>query len=137
VRIPVKLIYACRVLVQLGVGRVEGGLRRLEELAERESISSNYLVQILHDLRGAGLVESRRGKHGGYRLAVAPDKIRLLDVARALEGELLEVEADYSGESGEVVAVAWKAVAEGLEGILAGVTLEQLARGGGGDNWQI
>ena len=40
---------------------------RLDELAQREAVSANFLVQILNDLRRAGLVESRRGKSGAHR----------------------------------------------------------------------
>ena len=47
--------------------------------------SPNYLVQILIELKAAGLVSSVRGKGGGYRLAKAPQKITLGDVWRAVD----------------------------------------------------
>ena len=61
-------------------------ITRLDELAQREAVSANFLVQILNDLRRAGLVESRRGKSGGYLLARKPDTIQLR--ARRIVGNL-------------------------------------------------
>ena len=74
-KISQKLEYACRALAQLAKHHDGRTLTRLEDLAQREAVSGNFLVQILNDLRRAGLIESRRGKAGGYLLgrSAGPD----------------------------------------------------------------
>jgi Rrf2 family protein len=47
-----------------------------------------YLEQLVRALREQGLVESTRGAHGGYRLARAPEEMRMSEVLRALEGPI-------------------------------------------------
>ena len=76
---------ACRV----GDGRAH----RAEALASIVGTSANYLVQILIELKSAGLVQSVRGKHGGYRLGKEPKEISLGAVLRAVEGEVFETPA--------------------------------------------
>ena len=107
-KIPLKLEYACRVLIQLRPTYTTGEIRRVENLADREKISPNYLVQILNELRNAGLVESRRGKNGGYVLAQDPEAITLDHIVRAVEGPFLQLNGSTDGESGETTAKLWK-----------------------------
>ncbi|MCH1569433.1 MAG: RrF2 family transcriptional regulator [Alphaproteobacteria bacterium] len=57
----------------------------LADISARQEISLNYLEQIFGDLRRADLVESRRGKMGGYLLAAPLDAIRIGDVIRAVD----------------------------------------------------
>ena len=57
-------------------------------LAEEEKIPLKFLEAILLELKGAGLLESRKGKNGGYRLMRAPDLIPIGAIVRALEGPL-------------------------------------------------
>ncbi len=77
--------YALRVLVGLSQERTDsfvlGG-----ELARKTSIPSNYLSKILWALRNAGMVETARGRGGGYRLKQDPEEIRLIDVVEIYEG---------------------------------------------------
>ncbi len=126
-RISQKLEYACRALAQLakrGDGRT---LTRLEELAQREAVSANFLVQILNDLRRAGLVESRRGKAGGYLLAKTAETITLRQVVEAVDPALLQRTVAGEGESGAAVQAAWDEVAAALAAALDAVTLAGLA----------
>ncbi len=57
----------------------------LADISRRQEISLNYLEQIFGDLRRAELVESRRGKNGGYLLAGPLESIRIGDVIRAVD----------------------------------------------------
>jgi len=57
-------------------------------IANRQGIPVRFLEHILRALRHAGLVESARGTHGGYRLAKPADQIRLGDVIQAVEGPI-------------------------------------------------
>jgi Rrf2 family protein len=64
----------------------------LKDIAKREDISEKYLSLIVIPLRGAGLIQSIRGAHGGYRLTRKPAEITMLDVLSALEGEICLVD---------------------------------------------
>lgn len=57
-------------------------------LADQEAIPKKFLEQILLSLKSLGLVASKKGKGGGYRLAQAPEKITLASVIRKMEGPL-------------------------------------------------
>ncbi len=106
-------------------------MTRLEELAHREDVSSNFLVQILNDLRRGGLVESRRGKAGGYLLARMPENISLREIVEAVEPDLLVFTAHTEGESGAVVRDLWVGIAARLREDLGRISLRQLASRGG------
>ena len=57
----------------------------IKEISDRICVSKNYLEQILNGLRGAGLIESIKGKNGGYFLALSADKISFGDVFKTME----------------------------------------------------
>ncbi len=123
----VKLEYACRALVQLAKRFESSGVSSIEELANVEKIPAKYLAQILGELRNGGLVESRRGKQGGYLLARAPDQISLYDVISLIESEMFSVSSRVSGDSGEAVAKAWTEMQERFEESARSITLAELA----------
>lgn len=102
-------------------------ITRLDELAQREAVSANFLVQILNDLRRAGLVESRRGKSGGYLLSRPPAAINLREIVDAVEPSLLAFSIHSDGESGASVRSAWEKVAQDLRSQLERISLVQLA----------
>lgn len=102
-------------------------LTRLEELAQREDISANFLVQILNDLRRAGIVESRRGKAGGYLLSRNPREISLRQIVDAMDPALLQSSLAASGESGAGIRTAWLKVSANLRETMEGITLETMA----------
>jgi Rrf2 family protein len=58
---------------------------QVRRIAERHGIPATFLVQILHELRRAGLVASTRGAAGGYRLSKPPGEITLADVVDVFE----------------------------------------------------
>src|SRR6185295_11966247 len=64
---------------------------RIQTISEQQKIPKRFLEQILNDLKSAGLVESRRGIAGGYRLARRPEEIPLSAVVRHIEGALAPV----------------------------------------------
>lgn len=74
-----------------------------------------------------GLVTSRRGKTGGWKLTRPPAEITLLNVVEGLEPEVLEPLPKANGESGAAVSRIWEEVREGSREILARNTLEKLA----------
>jgi Rrf2 family protein len=62
---------------------------QIADIAREGNIPRKYLEQVLLDLKGAGLVESKKGQHGGYRLSRAPHEISLAQVVAAVQGELV------------------------------------------------
>ena len=78
--------HALRSLIELARQPEEGALLG-RDLAERAGVAKDYLAKLLGTLRGAGFVASAPGIGGGYRLARAPETIRLIDIVRLFEGE--------------------------------------------------
>lgn len=100
---------------------------RLDQLAQSEAVSASFLVQILNDLRRQGLVESRRGKAGGYRLAREPQTITLLEIVETIEPTLLVNSTARGGECGQAVHEVWDTVAETNRAAFAKIDLAQIA----------
>ena len=82
--------YALRALLVLGLN-YQRSVVRIQAISEQQSIPKRFLEQILNDLKSAGVVESKRGVAGGYRLARAPEEISLATVIRHIEGALAPV----------------------------------------------
>jgi Rrf2 family protein len=131
-RVSAKADYAIRATVELaaaGPGPVKG-----DRLAQAQEIPTNFLENILVDLRNAGLVASKRGADGGYWLARPANEITLADVIRAVDGPLANVrgmrpEALAYGGTAEPLRDVWVAVRASLRGVLEQVTLADLAAG--------
>lgn len=82
--------YALRALVVLGLN-YGPNVVPIQTISEHENIPKRFLEQILHDMKSAGVVESKRGIAGGYRLSRPPEEITLAAVIRHLEGALAPV----------------------------------------------
>jgi len=101
-------------------------ITRLEEIAQREDVSANFLVQILNDLRRAELVISKRGKLGGYLLEKNASDISLYDIVNAVDPSVLATSSNSNGESGEQIKRAWDNVGNALNQSLKNITLDTL-----------
>jgi Rrf2 family protein len=84
-RFSAKAQYACVAMVELACSQGEKNPVHLRNIAEHHGISQRFLVQILLQLKGAGLVDSTRGVMGGYLLAKAPSKISLADIINVID----------------------------------------------------
>jgi len=82
--------YALRALLVLGLNYKQSVLR-IQSISQQQNIPKRFLEQILNDLKSAGVVESKRGVAGGYRLARPPEDISLATVIRHIEGALAPV----------------------------------------------
>jgi len=87
-KVSQKLEYAMRAMIELAQRRDEGVLVPARAIAERQQIPVRFLEQQLGALSKAGLVESFRGAGGGCRLARAPDRITVAEIADAIEGQI-------------------------------------------------
>ncbi|GIX01365.1 MAG: Rrf2 family transcriptional regulator [Thermogutta sp.] len=85
-KISAKTEYACVAMLELASRYESGGPVQVRKIAERHAVPSRFLVQIMLQLKAAGLVASTRGAAGGYRLAVPPKEITLGQVMDIVEG---------------------------------------------------
>jgi len=82
-----KIRYAIRAMQHLADHFGEGPVQ-LAEIAAKQNIPANFLTVILSELSRLGLVNSMRGKDGGYWLAVSPIDITYGDLVRLMRGSL-------------------------------------------------
>ena len=78
--------YACIALLELALHFESGQPVRVREIAAAHDIPPQFLVQILLQLKAAGLVASTRGAAGGYRLVREPNELSLGEVMSVIEG---------------------------------------------------
>jgi len=133
VRISAKTDYALRATTQLAAAG-DDTLVKAEALSSAQDIPLPFLLSILADLRAAGLVVSKRGGDGGYRLAAPAQDIAVADVIRAIDGPL----ANIAGALPEHVAYAgpaaalrdtWVALRATIRKVLENVTLADIVDG--------
>lgn len=84
--------YALRALIDLGLAAELGRpMLRAQEIVTRENLPKGFLDQILMQLRKAGFIGTKRGKHGGYFLAKPMDSISIGQVVRLVDGPLAPI----------------------------------------------
>ena len=130
-RLSAKAEYACIALMELTACTGQTQPVRIKQIARTQAIPERFLVQILLQLKGSGMVTSTRGAAGGYQLARSPGEITLEDVFRVIEGpdELLTaVTADLAGRSRTVNVLldAWRQVARAETDTLRSITFADL-----------
>ena len=133
-RITAKADYAVRAAVELAAAADAGRPVKGEQLARAQGIPQNFLENILTELRRAGIVRTRRGADGGYRLARPAAEIMVADVLRAVEGPLAAVqgvrpdELEYQGSAARLPEV-WVALRASLRDVLEHVSVADIADG--------
>jgi Rrf2 family protein len=133
VRVSAKTDYALRAALELAAAPDEKPVKG-ERIATAQGIPLRFLENILMQLRHAGLVDSRRGAEGGYRLARPATEVKLADVIRAIDGPLAGVSGvrpESLGFDGvaEPMRDVWIAVRASLRGVLEQVTLADVVSG--------
>ena len=90
-KLSTRVRYGVRAMIELAT-YTEGKVVSLNDLAQNQRISNKYLEPMMTSLKIAGLVESVRGKLGGYRLAAPAKNITLWDIYSHLDtsSELIE-----------------------------------------------
>jgi Rrf2 family protein len=132
-KLSTKGRYGLRAMVDLAVYS-KGDQVSLNNIGERQGISTNYLEQVFSSLRKSGLVKSIKGAQGGYVLAEDSSEIKVGRILRALEGPLVII--DEGGEREEknegsiqqcIKIIVWDKMNEALNDVVDSVTLEDLA----------
>ena len=105
----------------------DDGVVALSAIAERQHLSLAYLEKLFGKLRAAGLVESERGRSGGYRLARAPEAIAISDILAAVEEPTRMTRCvgitGCVGENRCLTNGLWSALGHNIEAFLARVTV--------------
>jgi Rrf2 family protein len=131
--VTAKADYAVRAVVELA-GSSQESPRKVDEVAQAQSIPVSFLENILTQLRSSGIVRSQRGPEGGYWLARPSEQVNLADIIRAVEGPLVGVrgqrpeEIEYVG-SAEALQDVWIALRANLRKVLEQVTVADVAAG--------
>lgn len=103
------------------------GVVALSAIAERQHLSLAYLEKLFGKLRAAGLVESVRGRSGGYRLARTADEIVIADILAAVEEPTRMTRCVGTvgcvGENRCLTHGLWSALGQNIETFLARVTI--------------
>ncbi len=136
--ISAKTEYACLAVMELAAHYGSGEPVRVNWIADRHGIPARFLVQILLQLKGAGIVSSTRGAAGGYQLIRDPAEMSLADVMAVIEGQSAEVtpSATTHSSTSRVLLAVWNEVKRVECEMLEQVTLADLverARGDGAD----
>jgi Rrf2 family protein len=129
-KISAKTEYACIAMLELALQYPSGEPVRIRQIAERHQVPARFLVQILLQLKGAGLVLSIRGAAGGYQLLKPPSEISLGNVMEVIDGG-----GDEAGQISDVfpdsamvhvLRQAWKDITAMEREMLGGITLADL-----------
>src|SRR6476469_3830834 len=142
-----KAEYGVRVMVELA-RRSGGEPIPLAEIAANDGLPLAYLEHLVARLRKAGLVDSRRGSHGGYLLARPASEITMAEVVEALEGSIAPIECISETADGSIVCareadanhvcptkLLWTRVRFSIVSTLRDTTLADLLMGPGGDSF--
>ena len=130
--------YALRIMIDLAQHRDEGYIS-LKTMSDRTQLSMKYLEMIVGNLKKAELVDSTRGKEGGYKLNKTPQEYSIGEILRCIEDNLAPVACIKEGEiqcdrSGACLTVPmWKELDDITNAYLDTVSLEDLLTG---DKWR-
>lgn len=135
-KISAKAEYACLAILALARFSSDQAPVRIREIADAHEIPERYLVQILLQLKGAGLVYSARGAAGGYRLARPPEKISLGEVLSAIDGPG-EPPREANGPAAQALASVWLHIRTAEREVLQSTSIAQLVGSCNPPDWVI
>ena len=130
--ISARTEYACIAVLELALRR-GGDPVRIRSIADAHGIPSRFLVQILLQLKGAGLVRSTRGAAGGYHLAKSPQEITLAEIMEVVDGPIQPAAGSSASDTPVTRALhrAWQDAGAALRQRLAATTVAELAEQAG------
>lgn len=124
--VTAKMEYAC--IAVLGLAMQYGSKRPLSirEIAQQHNAPTQFLMQIMLQLKRAQLVTSTRGPTGGYCLSRAPDEISLAQVIAAVSNPPEGANINHPSPASRVLARTWHRVNAAEQKILDGTSLADL-----------
>jgi len=132
--------YAIKALVRLALADGTAPVTA-RDIVAFTGVPPKFLEQVMHDLRQAGLVESQRGKRGGYVIARDPASVSFADVIDAIDGRRAGPAGEGAaagsnggkgrmqggGRADALVAPVWREVRECTRAILGSATIADAA----------
>ncbi|MFH1772517.1 MAG: Rrf2 family transcriptional regulator [Candidatus Omnitrophota bacterium] len=125
-KVTAKCDYACKALLELAFHWPQEMPLQIHYISEKQKIPERYLVQILIQLKGRGLVASSRGQHGGYLLAKSPKEISLGQIVRMMTGESLVSLAESVELEKTIFTDIWAEVERAISKILDLATFDDI-----------
>ncbi len=131
-RLTTRSRYGTRMVMDIAKHEGHGPVR-IQDTAERQNVSVNYLEVLIRELRKAGYIKSLRGPRGGHMLNIAPDQITLLDIVEVLEGDMHVVDCEKSPEMCSrreicVTKCIWRDMEKMIRRKLTSLTIKDLLR---------
>ncbi len=129
-RVTLKTEHACVAMLELAANHGSATPLRSQAIAEAQGIDPQFLVQILLQLKTAGLVASVRGAAGGYRLARPPEAITLAQIVSAVADTRVAPQsaAETRTPAAEVLSSVWQEIQAQEQKLLEQLTLAELLR---------
>lgn len=134
-KLSTKGRYAVMAMVDLA-NHGKSGPISLADISVRQGLPMNYLEQLFLKLRKSGLVESTRGKQGGYQLNMLASNINVLDIMKAVDEPLQATRCNpgstlgCQGEKGRCLTHnLWNGLSDHITSYLASKTLSDLTNG--------
>jgi Rrf2 family protein len=131
-RISAKAEYACAAMLELAASHGGPHPVRIKTIVDSQKIPQRFLVQILLQLKTAGLVGSVRGAAGGYQLARPPENISLMEIIQAIDDRSLSPRSALTGANRtpavEVLLGVWREIQIAEKRMLERLTLAELLR---------
>ncbi|MDA3894398.1 MAG: Rrf2 family transcriptional regulator [Salinivirgaceae bacterium] len=130
-KVSSKTIYGLQFLIRLTIDGTSNWVQ-LKEIVEKEHISEKYLESIVSRLKNSGLLQVKRGAHGGYKLAHPPNQITLKQIMGIIEGtglaqDIETASAEMSTTVRQISVDAIKRVDKQFNTLLGAITLQDLA----------
>lgn len=135
-----KCKYAIKALLYLADNQAEGRSIFSTEIAVKENIPQKFLETILRELRNFQLLQSKRGKTGGYKLLKQPSEIKLTDLMRMMDGPIALLpcvshnyyaSCEECDESVCTIKPVFEKVRDQTLSILGNTTIESMRKGQG------
>jgi len=131
-RVSAKAEYACVAMLELAANYTEPQPVRIKAIADSQGIPQRFLVQILLQLKTAGLVASVRGASGGYQLAKPPDSISLAAIINAIDDRALSPRSALDDAHRlpvvDTLLSVWRDIQFAQQNMLEQLTLAELIR---------
>ncbi len=131
-KVSAKTNYACLAMLELASQYETKSPVRIREIAQRHDVPPRFLVQILLQLKKAGLIASTRGAAGGYQMNKPPEEVSLGDVVAAVatsarEGAEGKTEG-WPSPAAEILTHTWRQVTAVEQEMLQGIPLTDLLK---------
>ncbi|MCL2623109.1 MAG: Rrf2 family transcriptional regulator [Planctomycetaceae bacterium] len=131
-KVSAKTEYACIAVVELAANYGSPEPVRIRNIAERHFVPPRFLVQILLQLKGAGIVASTRGASGGYNLIPRPEDVTLGQVMGIIDGPMQVPKRTFDpsseSEASRILNDVWETAEHQRQDYLNNITFADLVK---------